>query len=367
MLSALAAAPAFAAAVDSQAEIAAALYAASATQAVEQRLANATIQAAHAKIDALTAQVRAGAAQRAALIEAQNHYVAQLAAIDRSYSVEIAVFRGAVTDIASTPEGLDALAKYNGGDTQGALSILDKLRAARAAARRKADDIADAADARTAAELALNFRDKGKVDTASVIARYEEVTQLDPGENWDWVELTRLYKDAGRLADAAKAARKISRCGDQRPRPVGGPRGGRRHPDQPGRSDRRTQSLRSEPGHRHQGRGRQLGLGHGAARHSDRPRPLGHRLARQRGNLPGARTDFEAALATARRLAGADPSSTDLRRDLVVCLTPLGDVQTARAIWLQRTRPCRKTSVSCARCWSPIRTRPRPGATSKSA
>ena len=48
---------------------------------------------------------------------------------------------------------------------------------------------------------------KGKLTTAQVIARYEEVTRLDPGVFWDWVELGRLYQDAGRLPDALRAAK----------------------------------------------------------------------------------------------------------------------------------------------------------------
>ncbi|MEJ0064005.1 MAG: hypothetical protein WDM85_00170 [Caulobacteraceae bacterium] len=82
----LAAAPAFAAAVDPRAEVAAALFAASATQAAEQRVADATIRAERVQIDKLTLQVRSGEAQRAALVAAQDHYVAELAARDRSYS-----------------------------------------------------------------------------------------------------------------------------------------------------------------------------------------------------------------------------------------------------------------------------------------
>ena len=208
--------------VDPHAEVAAALFAASATQAAEQRSADATIRGERAQIDKLTAQVHAGAAQRAALVAAQDRYVAELAAKDQAYSAEISVFRGAVVDIASTADGAAALAKFNDGDEVGALSILDKLRQAQDAARHKAEDIASAAEGRRIAELALEARDRGKVDTASVIARFENVTQLDPGEAWDWVELTRLYEDAGRLADAARAAGQAAKTATTSSRPGGG-------------------------------------------------------------------------------------------------------------------------------------------------
>ena len=66
---------------------------------------------------------------------AQEAFVAQLADKDRAYGQAIAVFRGAVTDIASTPEGAAALARFNNGDEVGALGILDKMRAAADKAR----------------------------------------------------------------------------------------------------------------------------------------------------------------------------------------------------------------------------------------
>jgi hypothetical protein len=56
------------------------------------------------KIERLQVQLRAGAANEkemtAELTSAQETYVAELAARDRAYSREIAVFRRAVKDIA---------------------------------------------------------------------------------------------------------------------------------------------------------------------------------------------------------------------------------------------------------------------------
>ena len=142
------------------------------------------------EIEGLRAQVRGGAAQlRAALTAAEEKYVAALAARDRAYAQEIAVFRAAVEDIAKTPEGVAALARFNAGDEIGALAVLDDLRAARDAARKKRDDIESAAEGRRIATLALEARAKGKLTTAQVIARFEEVTRLDPGVFWDWVDL----------------------------------------------------------------------------------------------------------------------------------------------------------------------------------
>jgi len=169
--------------------------------------------AAAAQRDALAAKVRAGKAQGAALAAANkalsatnDALVAALAATDAEYKLAIDAFRGAVTDIASTPEGLAALARYNAGDQVGALAILDKLQAADEAARQKVADIQKAVGERQIAALALDAREKGKVTTASVIARYEAVVKLDGRVFWDRVELTRLYRIAGRLAEAQAAA-----------------------------------------------------------------------------------------------------------------------------------------------------------------
>ena len=93
------------AAADPHAEVAAALFAASATQEAVVRAADAKLPADQAKIGALAAQVRAGKAERAQLIAAQDGFVAELAEKDRAYAQAIAAFRGAVTDIASTPRG----------------------------------------------------------------------------------------------------------------------------------------------------------------------------------------------------------------------------------------------------------------------
>lgn len=121
--------------------------------------------------------------------------MAALAKLDQAYAVEIVSLRKAVQDIAATPEGAVALARFNAGDEEGALAILDDPRKAR-----------DVAAARRIATLALEARQRGKQTTGQLIARFEELTRLDPGTHWDWIELGRLYMDAGQLAGAASAA-----------------------------------------------------------------------------------------------------------------------------------------------------------------
>src|SRR5207248_2482684 len=106
--------------VDAKAEVAAALYAASATQAAAERVADAKLRAQRKVIEQLREKVRTGvletASVRSELARAQEEYVVELAKQDRAYSEEIAVFRAAVQDIAGSPEGAAALARFNAGD-----------------------------------------------------------------------------------------------------------------------------------------------------------------------------------------------------------------------------------------------------------
>jgi hypothetical protein len=99
--------------VDARAEVAAALYAASATQAASERLADAKLRAQWKEIEQLRLKVSTSVAEsaglRADLASAEEKYVADLAERDRAYREEIAVFRASVQDIASTPEGAAAL------------------------------------------------------------------------------------------------------------------------------------------------------------------------------------------------------------------------------------------------------------------
>nr|WP_246347915.1 tetratricopeptide repeat protein [Brevundimonas variabilis] len=148
---------------------------------------------------------------QAQLIEAREALVADLASRDRAYAEEIAVFRREVTTIASTPEGANALARFNAGDRVGAIAVLDRLRRARDVARQTRANIESAAEARQIATLALDARGKSDpaFDTGAVIARYEEVVRLDAGEYLDWLQLFKLYANAGRRADALAAAERL--------------------------------------------------------------------------------------------------------------------------------------------------------------
>jgi len=267
--------------VDARAEVAAALYAASATQAASERAADAKMRAQRSEIERLRAQVRAGVTDvsqlQAALTAAEEGYVAALATRDRAYAQEIAVFRAAVQDIAATPDGAAALARFNAGDEVGALTILDDMRRARDAARQKRADVESAAEGRRIAALAAEARTKGKLTTAQVIARYEEVTRLDPRVLWDWVELGRLYRDAGKLSDALHAAKRAADAS----------------------TDDSDRAVAFDE--------------------------LGNVLVAQ-GNGPGALAAYRQGLGIREALAARDPANTDWARDLSVSYNRTGNV-----------------------------------------
>ena len=264
---------------DARAEVAAALYAASATQAAAEKVADTRVRAQRQEIESLRARMHEGELRlRSELAAAEEKYVAALAARDRAYAQEIAVFRNAVESIAATPEGVAALARFNAGDEVGALAVLDDLRAAQDAAEKKSGEIKSATRGRHNAMLALEARNRGKVTTAQVIARFEEVARLDPGVHWDWVELGRLYMQAGKLPGALRAAKAAADTAQ----------------------DDRDRSVALNE--------------------------LGDVQVAQ-GNLPAALASYQASHDIFERLAKADPGNTDWQRDLSVSHIKIGDVQ----------------------------------------
>jgi tetratricopeptide (TPR) repeat protein len=192
--------------VDAHAEVAAVLYSASATQAALTRSLDAQLRSQHDRINALAAEIKAGnTAHRADMTAAQDSFVAELAAKDRQYAAQIALFRNAVTDIASTPDGASALERFNAGDEIAAIAILDRIHAANERMRETRAKLEDAAEGRRISQLAFEARSRGKLTTQAVIARYEEVVRLDPDDPDDWQVLCGLYTEAARLSDARRA------------------------------------------------------------------------------------------------------------------------------------------------------------------
>lgn len=262
--------------IDAHAEVAAVLYAASATQAAFAKTMDVRLRAQQDRIKALAAELKAGDTRhRAEMISAQESFVAELAAKNREYAVQIELFRNTVTDIASTPEGAAALEHFNAGDEVGAIAILDRLRATNESMRAARAKLEDAAEGRRIALLALEARKRGKLTTQAVIARFEEVVKLDPGVVTDWLELDRLYQDLGQLDDAKKAVDAMAAH---------------------------------------------------ATTNLDRGKALAERsdVLLLQGDLAGSRSAAEQAVAINRQLAAADPNNISLHFTLSRALTAFG-------------------------------------------
>jgi tetratricopeptide (TPR) repeat protein len=191
-----------------QMEVTTALVQSSITIEAIEKANDAKCRELQARINALSAQVRAGKAQKADLVLANQALVAQLSETDSVYKVEIAAYGVAVSEIASTPDRLAALARFNAGDQIGALVILDKLQKADEVAKQTATNIEAATGERHIAILAYEAFRAGNVDAQSVLARYERVTHLDSGVFDDWQTLAELYADEGRLEEASRSAQR---------------------------------------------------------------------------------------------------------------------------------------------------------------
>ncbi|MEM8486731.1 MAG: hypothetical protein AAF564_14360 [Bacteroidota bacterium] len=276
--------PVYAQQVNARAEVAAALYAASATQAAAERVADQQIRGLRDKVETLRTSLEETTGEKTALqqqlTEAEENFVTALEEKDRAYKEEIAVFRDAVEDIISTPEGLIGLARFNSGEDEVAFEIWDRLTAARASAREVAKNIEDAADLRSVAVFALESRKRGQQTTAAVIARFQEVTKLDPGVHSDWVELSRLYTDALNLPAAMQAAQRVAETAENE-------------------------------------RDRALAYNE-----------LGNVLLNQKAFMD-AQNSFSEALKLRQRLAESDPTNTEWQRDLSVAYNKMGDVKKA--------------------------------------
>lgn len=158
-----------------------------------------------------TAQAGSSEAKRLGdeLSRLQREVVDQLAEKDAELSRQVAAFRSAVEDIATTPEGVAILARRKPGNLRQARELLIDLEARMAAAEQKAVDVRSAARVRSIATIALDDRNKGEASTQEVISLFEKVVALD-GIHWDWISLGRLQMSSGNLVLAEESARKAA-------------------------------------------------------------------------------------------------------------------------------------------------------------
>jgi tetratricopeptide (TPR) repeat protein len=310
--------------VDGRLEALAALHKARATEAAIDRMPDEDLRQARAQIETLRAL---GPRAQTQLIAAQEGHLQSLADRDHTYAKEIAALAEAVQRITETPEGAAALVRFNAGDEAGALAALDQTHAA----RRQAETLANAdiaADRRMAAALAREARARGKLDTNAVIARYEEVTRLDPGAFWDWLILAELYRDAGRLAYARRAGERamtLARADHERAAAayeIGAVlamqrdfAGARRRYEESLAVERRLAATDEGP---HAGRGV-----------ADLQARIGDALIAQ-GDFTGARVRYEESRAIARALTDVNPGSVVLRRDYFAAGLKVADAMTGQ-------------------------------------
>lgn len=317
-----------------QAQVSRALYAAALTTAADAGVADARSAAQRRRIDALQRQLltafdRASSSKASVtalelqLAQAQNVFVQGLAERDRSYALAIAAFRGVVQDVAATPEGEQALRQFNAGDEAGALAVLDRLADAQQAARQLKLDIETAALRRRAATLALDARDRGRQPTQAVIARYEEITRLDPGVHQDWMDLARLYADALMLPAMRRALdRALETAGSDRERSAA--------------LDSLAELLEEQGDLVGAGKGFEQSaalvapLDHGGRNAADKQRESIIRSRRlelfraERGDGQARRLALEHGLDRLKVMAAADPKSAEVHRELAEGLFMLG-------------------------------------------
>ena len=221
----------------------------------------------------------------------RKQLITQVTALDRKLAAEIAVYRAAVTKLARSPNPRKrkALEQYANGQRKQAYAVLHDLASANQQARKKAADIASAAELRELMPLAQDMKDRGDKTTTEVIAEYEAIVALDSGVVWDWIWLARLYDEAGRLDRARQAARKAT--------------------------DLAWADVRADARSAQHRRNLAVSLG-----------VMGD-VERASGDLAGARKHFEESLAIARKLSRSNPSSAAARRRVSVSLHQLGDVE----------------------------------------
>lgn len=180
------------------------LYAASATSQTLEQDPSSALLTQKRQID--RSWVRSGASAQPAnvtpeLTRAQERLLNTLAEEDEDYAQAIQALRTAVTALASLPDGLAALWRYNAGDEGAALTAWDRLIDHQT--QLKPADLVNLR--RYVAMLALDARGKGKVGTRAVLLRYETLTQLDTRVHADWMALGTLYQDEKQWSKARVA------------------------------------------------------------------------------------------------------------------------------------------------------------------
>ncbi|MDX2000212.1 MAG: tetratricopeptide repeat protein, partial [Thermoanaerobaculia bacterium] len=300
-----------------------------ATIAAVQRTADEREQRILAELDAKDRRLRAelghrkaAQAELARVTADRQKLVDEIAARDRQFAAEIAEYRKQVASIASSPDPRKkaALVRYAEGDRRGAYTVLHEIQ--------RAETKAVAAGWREIAALGSDLKDRGEATTAEVIPVYEEAQKLDPEHHWGWVELGRLYQEAGRLPDARAAAEHALRFAeDDRGRSVGLIEIGKvlvATGDLAGARERFEQSLEILE---------RLARDNSASAEAQLDLSVSYNklgdLLETAGDLAGARERFELGLDILERLVRDCPAINNAKRDLSVSYERLGSVLVA--------------------------------------
>lgn len=326
------------------------------TEAVAARVADAQLVAMRSRIDSGTAQLAKARGDLATLksaarldkvkvasLEKQSgdligqlaqlklDFTTELAKRDAQYARDIAILQTAGEQLLATPEGAKALALYNAGGPgsfEAADAVLAQIEAARDEARADEARKQLAADRRARAELALDALDKGLTTTAVAIERREAVVAADPGAQWDWIVLSRLYVSEQRLADADRAAAAAVRTAtDDRVRAVAWNRVGTiamARNDNAGAAKAFEQALALDM--------KLIETAPDSENLHDITVTLVNRgnLAVMRGDYATAEKDYMTALDADRELLVIEPTSVDLKRSVMIGLFSIGDVRVQR-------------------------------------
>ena len=163
--------------------------------------AKSDVHAARQALDARTAELEAARADLARLADT-------IAAKDADARAQIDALRREAQNLAAqaSQEKLAALQQFADGDRVGAEPLLEELDAAQDRAIESAANIRRAELKREDAGRLDIMRAHGERTLAAVIQRWETVVALDASQTHDWLTLSYLYKTAGRLPDARKAA-----------------------------------------------------------------------------------------------------------------------------------------------------------------
>lgn len=145
---------------------------------------------------------------RVQIIQRWQVQVAAWAEGDPMFEAKLEVYREIMARLVASSDqrAQQALQRFADGEPREALASLDALVPFRSRVEYGTVDRTVVAIRRAEAWLAEHAREHGQVSPNEAVRRFEVITRLDPWRLWDWLELARLYRHMGFVADARRAA-----------------------------------------------------------------------------------------------------------------------------------------------------------------